>query len=89
MASVGASDGVAVGAGIVNDKQVALEKDHILMQGESRARSVNEALDLGTPCECWGFHLGCSRNFPIRVSQPFILIKNLINVFTHRGHNLL
>jgi len=72
-----------------NDKQVAPEKDHILMQGESRARSVNEALDLGTPCECWGFHLGCSRNFPIRVSQPFILIKNLINAFTHRGHNLL
>ena len=29
-----------------NDKQVALEKDHILMQGESRARSVNEGLDL-------------------------------------------
>ena len=28
------------------DKQVALEKYHIHMQGESRARSVNEALDL-------------------------------------------
>ena len=28
------------------DKQVALEKYHIYMQGESRARSVNEGLDL-------------------------------------------
>ncbi len=28
------------------DKTVALEKYHIYMQGESRARSVNEALDL-------------------------------------------
>lgn len=29
-----------------NDKQAALEKYHIYMQGESRNRSVNEALDL-------------------------------------------